>query len=74
MLGDKSNSIGLTETRKQILGLTRNQRIWNLYLYIRNESLAMQVDLKDLLQEMAGIDKQLKEDDKIEVVKTEAKV
>jgi len=64
MIGDKSGSIGLSEIRKQVLGITRGQRIEKIYLGLLNESLAMRIDLKDLLGQIIEIDKALLDEGK----------
>ena len=70
MIGSKDGSIGLSETRKQLLLAVRGQRIEKVYLSLLNEALAMQIDLKDLLLQLINIDAALLEEGK----KSEAKV
>jgi len=43
----------------------RQERIWKAYLFVLNEALAMQIDLKQLLNELDGIDNQSLEVEKV---------
>jgi hypothetical protein len=52
----------ISSLRKQVLDVTRGQRVWNCYLYVRNEAMAMRLDPYKLIEQLAIIDKKLVDD------------
>ena len=52
----------ISSLREQVLTINRQQRIQNVYLYLWNESLAMQIKFDDLIKQVQEIDKNLLED------------